>query len=177
MDARGGRRLRARAPEVRVLVLHERRELAEPIQAGIERAGAAGWARAETGDLHASLARARCALSVSGTVLLDLLHHRLPAVVVYRLANGRSTFLARRLLTVPWFASVNLLAGREVYPEFCFHGDGPLASIDAALHRCFADAAWRLDCSAGLDRAAAQLGPPGAAARAAAQVLAAVRNA
>ena len=169
-------RLRARAPELRVLVVHERRELAEPLQAAIERVGAAGWARVETGDLHAALARARCALSVSGTVLLDLLHHRLPAVVVYRLANARSTFLARRFLTVPWFSSVNLLAGREVYPEFCFHGDGPLEAVDAALHGAFADAAARRACAEGLDLAAARLGPPGASARAAAQVLAAVRN-
>ena len=164
-------RLRAKRPELRVAVVHERRELAEPIEAAIERAGATAWARSQTGDLHGSLARARCALSVSGTVLLDLLHHRLPTVVVYRLANARSTWAARRFLTVPWFASVNLLAGREVYPEFCFHGDGPEAEIDLALDRAFADEAWRASCAQGLELAARRLGPPGAAARAASQVL------
>ncbi len=131
----------------------------------------AAWARAQTGDLHGALARARLALSVSGTVLLDLLHHRLPAIVVYRLENARETWASRRFLTVPWFSSVNLLAGAEVYPEFCFHGDGPAAEIDAALDRAFTDDAWRRACADGLEVAAARLGPPGAAARAARQAL------
>jgi len=164
-------RLHARDPEIRAVVVHERRELAEPIEAAIERAGASAWARAQTGDLHGSLSRARCAFSVSGTVLLDLLHHRLPAVVVYRLANARSSWAARRFLTVPWFSSVNLLAGREVYPEFCFHGDGPVEAIDEALARAFGDDGWREACAADLEVAAKRLGPPGAAGRAAAQVL------
>ena len=164
-------RLRARRPEARAVVVHERRELLEPIEAAIARADASAWARAQTGDLHGALARARCALSVSGTVLLDLLHHRLPAVVVYRLENARSTWASRRFLTVPWFSSVNLLSGAEVYPEFCFHGDGPAAAIDAALDRAFADEGWRRTCAEGLEVAAARLGPPGAAARAARQVL------
>jgi len=164
-------RLRAKQPELRAVVVHERRELAEPIEAAIERAGAAAWARAQTGDLHGTLARARCALSVSGTVLLDLLHHRLPTVVVYRLSSARSTWAARRFLTVPWFASVNLLAGREVYPEFCFHGEGPVLEIDQALERAFSDEDWRRTCAEGLELASLRLGPPGAAGRAAEQVL------
>jgi len=164
-------RLRGRARELRVQVLHDRRELQGPLEAVIERSGAAGWARARTGDLHGALAQARCALSVSGTVLLDLLHHRLPAVVVYRLRNARSDLARRLFLTVPWFSSVNLLAGAVAYPEFCFHGEGPTPEIDAALDRCFSDPAWRAECRARLDLAAARLGPPGAAARAAAQVL------
>jgi lipid-A-disaccharide synthase len=164
-------RLRARVPDLRVVVAHERRELADPIEAVVRRAGASAWARVETGDLHGSLSAARCALSVSGTVLLDLLHHRLPAVVVYRLDSARSTWASRRFLTVPWFSSVNLLAGREAYPEFCFHGAGPTAAVDAALERAFADAAWREECGRHLELAAGRLGPPGAAGRAALQVL------
>jgi lipid-A-disaccharide synthase len=164
-------RLRRRAPEVRVAVVHERRELREPLEAAVESAGARGWARVETGDLHGSLALARSALSVSGTVLLDLLHHRLPAVVVYRLPSSRAAWASRRFLTVPWFSSVNLLAGRELYPEFCFHGQGPSDRVDAALERTYRDEAWRAECAAGLEIAAERLGPAGACARAAAQIL------
>ncbi|MFN0009711.1 MAG: lipid-A-disaccharide synthase [Planctomycetota bacterium] len=164
-------RLRMSEPEARAVIVHERRELAEPIEAAIDRAGAGGWARVETGDLHGTLASARCALSVSGTVLLDLLHHRIPAVVLYRLSNSRTEWASRRFLTVPWFSSVNLLVGREVYPEFAFHGDGPVEAIDAALRRAWGDAAWRAECVSQLDRASALLGPPGACDRAALQVL------
>jgi lipid A disaccharide synthetase len=164
-------RLRKVEPEVRVVVVQERRELLDPIEAAIERAEAGAWAVTETGDLHATLARARCALSVSGTVLLDLLHHRLPAVVLYRLSSGRAEWASRRFLTVPFFSSVNLLVGREVYPEFAFHGAGPVAEIDAVLRRAWGDEGWRAECVSELDRASALLGPAGACDRAALQVL------
>jgi lipid-A-disaccharide synthase len=165
------RRLRDRRPDTRAVVVHERRELADVLDSGVAQAGAGEWARVRAGELHEVLASARCALSVSGTVLLDLLHHRLPAVVLYRLDSARSAWASRHFLTVPWFSSVNLLAAREVYPEFCFHGRGPTADVDAALERAFADESWRRECAAGLDLAARRLGPPGASARAALQVL------
>lgn len=165
------RRLRDRRPGTRAVVVHERRELASRLDSGVARAGAGDWARVRTGDLHEVLGSARCALSVSGTVLLDLLHHRVPAVVLYRLGSARSAWASRLFLTVPWFSSVNLLAGREVYPEFCFHGVGPIAAVDSALERAFSDEAWRRECTQGLELARKRLGPPGACARAALQVL------
>lgn len=125
----------------------------------------------ETDDLHGSLARARAALSVSGTVLIDLLHHRLPAVVVYRLNGRRGRWMFEHLLSTPHFASVNLLAGREVLPEFCFTGKGPVEAVGQALERCYKDEAWRAYCGAGLERAARRLGPAGASRRAALHAL------
>ena len=164
--------LRERAGDIPIVVAHEDRALDTRLCDAVERAGAGSFARVETGDLHASLGRARAALSVSGTVLIDLLHHRLPAVVIYRLAKRREAWLARHLLTVPWFSSVNLLAARTVYPEFCFHGEGPLRAIVDALERCYGDARERAHCAEGLELASLRLGPPGAADRAAAQILA-----
>jgi lipid-A-disaccharide synthase len=124
------------------------------------------------GDLHATLARARTAFSVSGTVLLDVLHHRLPTVVAYRLGGRREAWLAHAFLTPRWFAAPNLLAGRGVLPEFAFAGEGPRAEVEAALVRAHGDAAWRAGCVAGLEDAARRLGPAGASARAARIVLA-----
>lgn len=164
-------RLRAKVGDVQVVVAHDRSEIAAEIRAHIERAGASAWARLETGDLHAILARARAALSVSGTVLLDLLHHDLPTVVIYRLAHRREVWLKDRLLTVPWFSSINLLAASEVYPEFAFHGDGPIDRIGAALLDCYNDRAWRERCRAGQALARERLGPVGACDRAAAHAL------
>ncbi|MDP6837596.1 MAG: hypothetical protein QF724_01540 [Planctomycetota bacterium] len=124
------------------------------------------------GDLHANLARARAACSVSGTILLDLLHHRLPTVVLYRLGTAREEWLYRHALSTPFFSSVNLLAGEALLPEFCFHGEGPREAVRAALERALYDDKWRADCAAGLGRAAANLGGPGAAQRAAGHALA-----
>jgi lipid-A-disaccharide synthase len=164
-------------PELEVIVPHERRELGGRIEGLVREAlGAspdlAARVRIELGDLHGSLAKARAAFSVSGTALLDLLHHRLPTVVIYRVAHRREVWMAKRFLTAPYFASINLLAAREVCPEFCFVGDGPRAEVVAALRRALHDRAWREDCVAGLELARERLGPAGACGRAARAVLA-----
>jgi len=164
-------RLRAAHPGLEALVPAARPELVAPIERALAEAGASAWARVEP-DLHATLRRARAALSVSGTVLIDLLHHRLPAVVVYRLERALAARLAPRVLSVPWFASVNLLAGREVLPEFVFAGEGPREAVSEALARCYNDQATRRAARAGLEEAARRLGPPGAIVRAARHALA-----
>lgn len=127
--------------------------------------------RVSIGALHTDLAHARAALSVSGTVLSDLLQHRLPTVVIYRLGGRREAWLGRHFLTAPWFASTNLLAGRELVPEFAFAGAGEPERVRAALVRCLCDERWRAECVAGLERAAERLGPAGASRRAAREVL------
>lgn len=164
-------RMRARLGDVPVVVAHERADIGREIQAVLEREGAHSWARLDAGDLHACLARARTALSVSGTVLIDTLHQALPTVVVYRLAHGYEVRLKDRLLTVPWFSSVNLLAGRAVYPEYCFAGEGPIDAVADALVRLHDDPKARAECFSGLALARERLGPAGACERAALHVL------
>ena len=123
-----------------------------------------------TRDLHVHLAKARTAFSVSGTVLLDLLHHRLPTVVIYRLESGLA-WLRPRLLNTPYFSSTNLLSGRELIPEFGFTGSGPTSAVEAALKTAHSDEDWRKECITGLDEAARCLGPAGATRRAARALL------
>jgi hypothetical protein len=60
-----------------------------------------------------------------------------------------------------------LLAGRVVYPEYCFTGRGPLEQIVDELEQRLFDADVRREVALGMDNAAARLGPPGACARAA----------
>jgi len=166
------RTLAARHPGLEIVLPHESRALAPTLEAALEAGDARGVVRLALGDLHAELARARAALTVSGTVLIDLLHHRLPAAVVYRLENRASPLLAPVLLTVPWFSSVNLLAGRAVYWEACFHGEGPVEDCLEHLEQALFDPAVRAATLADLERAAARLGPPGATERAARHLLA-----
>jgi lipid-A-disaccharide synthase len=163
--------LRERHGDLEVVLPHANAELEPRIRGHLRAAGAEAWVRVEFSDLHTALASARAAFSVSGTVLLDLLHHRLPTVVVYRLGNRFEAWLSSRLLTAPWFASINLLAAREVVPELCFAGEGPLERAVGLLERALFDEAWRSECLHGLDVAAERLGHAGACARAAEQVL------
>ena len=132
------RRLAECVPGLEVVIPHDREDQRGRLEALLAREAAGLDVRLVFGDLHGELARARAALSVSGTVLLDLLHHRLPAVVVYRLGSPFLARLSRHLLTVPWFSSVNLLAGREVLPEHCFAGEGPTLEIIVSRMRYMA---------------------------------------
>ncbi|MBK8179417.1 MAG: hypothetical protein IPK67_11125 [Planctomycetes bacterium] len=168
--------VRRRRPDFEVVLPHGRRELTDLLRAHLQAAGASSWVRLETGGLHACLRRARAAFSVSGTVLIDLLHHRLPTVVVYRVSAPLGPWMYEHLLTPPWFSSINLLAAREVVPEFCFAGKGPAARVEAALEQALGDGPWRAECRRGLDLAAERLGPAGASSRAAREVLALVRD-
>ncbi len=118
-------------------------------------------------DLEATLGQAEAALSVSGTILLHLLEHRLPTVVIYVLETPLQVWLGRHFLTVPWFSSVNLLAGREVYPEFSFSGGQPPGALELAVGELLGDPNWRGQCRAQLEFARERLGPPGASRRAA----------
>ncbi len=124
-----------------------------------------------SGDLHGELARARSAFAVSGTILTDVLHHRLPTVVLYRFSKRLESFLYDHVLTTPFFASTNLLAGSEVLPEHGFRGEGPVGLVGAQVRDAFLDPETRARASEGLEGAARRLGPPGAIDRAAAHAL------
>jgi lipid-A-disaccharide synthase len=151
--------------DLEVFLPHSRRDL-DPLFHELLAASPARVALV-TGPLHEELSRAAAALTVSGTVVLDLLPHRLPTVVLYRLKNSRQGWMRDHILTCPWFTSVNLLANEEVHPEFAFHGEGPTAAVTAALSRALTDGAWRSANLAGQERAAARLGGTGATRRAA----------
>ena len=83
-------------------------------------------------------AAADAALAKSGTTTLEAALADLPMVVAYRL-NPLTSWLARRVVTVPWMSLVNLVAGRRVVDEL-LQGDvtpvslaeraGPLLDAD-----------------------------------------------
>ncbi len=62
---------------------------------------------------------AECCLMVSGSVSLELLARETPAVVLYRSSWMMAAF-ARVFITCRYMTLVNLLAGREMMPEFPF---------------------------------------------------------
>lgn len=167
--------LRARHPQLELVLPHARAEQRALIERILGEAGALGSVELAFGSLHAKLARCSAAFSVSGTVLLDLLHHRLPTVVVYRVGSSTLELLRGSLLHTPWFASLNLLAGAPIVPEHAFAGPGPEQQVERELELALYDAEDRRRCGLGLERAARRLGPPGACRRAAVSALELVR--
>jgi lipid-A-disaccharide synthase len=80
------------------------RELALPIEA---------WTQRTPEIIHL----AHACVAVSGSVALELLFHGKPSAVVYRVGS-LDLQVYRRVSTTPYISLVNLLAGKELFPEF-----------------------------------------------------------
>ncbi len=81
-----------------------------------DRAGLANIAVELTGDARRTLAHARAAVVASGTATVEAAVIGTPFVMVYKVSP--LTFaIGRRLVDVPHFGMVNLIAGRRVVPE------------------------------------------------------------
>jgi lipid-A-disaccharide synthase len=125
-------------------------------------------ARLVSGQTHAALGSATVALVASGTATVEAALLGVPMVVVYRVS--RLTYgLGRRLVNVPHYAMVNLIAGRAVVPELMqseFTSDRVAAEAGALLD----DPGRREAMKRDLDEVRRRLGAPGASGRAAAVV-------
>lgn len=81
---------------------------------------------------YESFAAADVALAASGTVILELARYGVPTVLAYR-GNPVTAYLVGRQLRVPFVGLVNLLAEREVVPEFLQKRCRPALLADALL--------------------------------------------
>jgi len=102
------------------------------------------------GDRHAAMAGLHFALMASGTITLEAALLGVPGMVGYRVNAWTYRFLKRRV-KVPFISIVNLLLGREVFPEFLQGACGSPA-MEAAFLECLASverrAAMRRDALA-----------------------------
>jgi lipid-A-disaccharide synthase len=103
--------------------------------------------------------------AVSGSVGLELLYHTTPSVVVYRLKAVSIRFL-RLILRVPYIGIVNLLAGRELFPEF-LTSDEPSERVAARLIRWLENPSEAASLRGELAALRDRVGQPGACRRAA----------
>jgi len=107
------------------------------------------------------------ALVKPGTITVELLLRRKPMVVVGRV-HSLSAAIARRMVRVEWLAMPNLIANREIVPEF-YQQEAQPDRIAAALAPLFRAEGRECQLQA-LDRIRPLLGQPGVANRVAAIV-------
>jgi lipid-A-disaccharide synthase len=123
------------------------------------------------GPIAAALRGARATLAKSGTGSLESCLLQVPTVVVYALPGAPWRFLHRHFLTVPHFASANLIAGREIVPERLVGALPDWQAAGAELWQLWQDSPRRAHCLADLDLLRRRLGEPGASSRAAGWVV------
>lgn len=162
-------RARAAVPALQVVVVHRDNRKAAAIRAMLAELGAE-HVEVQEGPVAPWLARARVVVAKSGTGSLEACLHGVPTVVIYRVSNPLAVWGYRNLVQVPFIAAANLVAGRAVVPEFCFHGSQHWQQVAAATVALLADGPARAACLAGLREVRTRLGSPGATARVAAIV-------
>ncbi len=110
------------------------------------------------------LRAADVALCKSGTTTLEAAVADCPCAIVYRTGNVDYA-IAKRLVTIPFIGLLNIVAGREVAPEFVQAAFEPIRVADALMPLFDANSPQRTKMLAGLAEVRAKLGSAGAAAR------------
>ncbi len=139
----------------------------EQMKALATRAARAG-VEIQVGNLPDALAQADLALTKTGTVTMECAFFGVPAVTIYK-KSFLGLAMALGIITVKSLTMPNLLAGREVYPEFLQDAATPenvaLAALDLLRNE-----SRRQKIKSQLAQIIASLGQPGANKRAATSI-------
>ena len=80
--------------------------------------------RCEVGKAHELMQRAALAITASGTATMECAFFGCPMIVVYKV-NWLTYLVGRMVVKVNWLAMPNVIAGREIVPEFIQHEAKP----------------------------------------------------
>jgi lipid-A-disaccharide synthase len=159
----------ARRPETRFEVAAASASLASEIQNLLAQGSMRERVRVVTGDASGLMQRASAGLVASGTATLEAAFFGLPFVLVYKV-SWPTYFAARLLMKTNFLGMPNVLAGRQIVPEFLQHEARPTAIAPAVL-RLTNDPAAREKMISDFGAVIEKLGETGASAKAARAIL------
>ena len=125
--------------------------------------------RITTGDAASAMQHTFAGMVASGTATLEAAYFRLPFVLVYKV-SWPTYFAARLVLKTKYLGMPNVLAGREIIPEFIQH-EARSDLISKALLKLMDDQAARHQMTSEFDAIIAKLGESGASAKAARAIM------
>jgi lipid-A-disaccharide synthase len=128
------RRIQAELPDVSGVVAATRPEVADHLRSMAASLG--GWPErlyAVAGDTDAAIRWCQMAVTVSGTVSLQIARQQRPMVIVYKMNPIGYWLVAKWVLSTKFFTLPNLIAGRRIVPEFVPYFGGPEPIARAAL--------------------------------------------
>ena len=164
--------IHASRPDTRFLVACFRDSHRRQVEERLQRLGLP--IEIHTGRTPEIIHLAHSCLAVSGSVSLELLYHGKPSSVLYR-HRWISVALAHLLKRVPYITLVNLLANKELFPEY-FGTGCPAESMAAHVLRWLNDRAVYETLCGELASLRERVAAPGACERAAEAVLTMVRQ-
>jgi lipid-A-disaccharide synthase len=124
----------------------------------------------KTGETAEIMQRAFVGIVASGSATLEAAYFRMPFALIYKVSW--ITYLAGRLLVkVKYLGMPNVLADKEIIPEFIQHRAQP-RDISKAVEQLISDQSTRDQLISEFDQIAAQLGESGASELAAKAILA-----
>ena len=161
--------------DLRFVVSAASEPLAELIRADLYGKHATGKFSIVTGDARAVMGRVNVGMVASGTATLEAALSELPFALIYRVAW--LTYLAARLVVkVKYLGMPNVLANREIVPEFIQHKAQPRA-IAAAVARLLTDKTERTRMLTDFAGVAQKLGRGEASVNAAEAIVTELRHA
>lgn len=160
----------AQRPSTRFEVAAASETLARDIHGLLDRSHLRHRARVVTSDSSGIMQRAFAGMVASGTATLEAAYFRLPFVLVYKV-SWPTYFAARLLMRTPFLGMPNVLAGREIVPEFLQHEARP-KPIAASVLKLIKNPDPRQQMMAEFDAVIEKLGEIGASAKAARAIIA-----
>jgi lipid-A-disaccharide synthase len=127
------RRLHAKHPEVNFLVANYKESQRQFCVQQYEKLDETLPISFFVGKTSEIIELADCAVMVSGSVSLEMLARRTPAVVLYR-TTWPTYFIGKMLVTCKYMSLPNLIAGRKVMPEHLSVGS-PVPVTDAIVEQ------------------------------------------
>jgi lipid-A-disaccharide synthase len=159
----------ARRPSTHFEIAAASEALAREIANVIARSPLRERVRVVTGDSSGTMQRAFAGMVASGTATLESAFFRMPFVLVYKV-SWPTYFAARLMMRTRFLGMPNVLADREIVPEFLQHEAKP-KEIGATLLELLTDSARRAQMIADFDAVIARLGEAGASEKAARAIL------
>ncbi|MFT6864686.1 MAG: lipid-A-disaccharide synthase, partial [Akkermansiaceae bacterium] len=163
------RRLCVDHPDLRFVAAAAGEKVARVMAADLAKSGLPkGCVEIRTGESQALMQTVTCGVVASGTATLEAAYYGMAYCLVYQV-SWPTYVMARQLLKLPYIGLINILAAREMVPEF-IQGDANPYEVSLWLGRALTDRASREALSAELLEAASRLGVTGVHKRAAHEI-------
>ena len=155
----------AQRPGTRFEVAAASPPLANEIRNFLARSSLSELVQITIGDASGTMQRASAGMVASGTATLEAAFFRLPFVLVYKV-SWPTYFAARLVMKTRYLGMPNVLADREIVPEFLQHEARP-KTISSTVLRLMNDLSAREQMISEFDAIIEKLGETGASAKAA----------